>query len=179
MFLNLFSVQSCNIQLRTTKFVLLSLIIFMGLPIPAMNLIIAFSQLSVSSFGTFSIYTALTFRHVNEQHHRFSFLRPIFILERPKQSSPIFAKALEASNHSVRSFAITRAIVCALSLGHVIHLFLMERKAFFTPTIKNRCWTVFVTCSAPSWLLSMCSLRKKSSGTWCLQCNDIEVPLCQ
>ena len=91
MFFNLILASFCYILIYSansfstpSKFVPLSLFILDGLPLRAMNRITALKQLSVSSFGTISICTARTVRHVNKQHQSFSFLRPIFTVNGPK-----------------------------------------------------------------------------------------------
>ena len=58
---------SANSRLASTKFVSLSLMIVPGMPIRALNLVIALGQLSVSNLKTISTCTALTFRQVNKR----------------------------------------------------------------------------------------------------------------
>ena len=164
---------SANSLSAPTKFVPLSLTIVFGLPLRAINLIIALRQLSVSNLGTTSICTALIVRQVKRQHHRFSFLRPIFTMKGPKCSTPTFVKAVEASSRSSGRPAITGAIVCALPFLQVMNLFLIDLKALRMPRIHIFCWTMFLTCSVPSCWLSLCSFPKNNSTAWCFQCSKI------
>ena len=57
---------SANSRSASTKFVSLSLMIVLGMPLRAVNLVIALGQLSVSNLKTISSCTALTFRQVNK-----------------------------------------------------------------------------------------------------------------
>ena len=75
---------SANSRSVPTKFVALSLMIVFGLPLRAINLIIALRQLSASNMGTTSICTAFIVRHVKSQNHRFSFRCPIYTMKGPK-----------------------------------------------------------------------------------------------
>ena len=146
-----------------TKFVPLSLIIVLGLPLRAINLLVALRQLSVSNLGTTSICTALIVRQLKRQHYGFSFPRPIFTMKRPKKSTPTFVKTVEASNCSSSRSAITGANVCALPFLQLTHLFLFDLKAFRMPRIRILCWTMFLTSSVHSCWLSLCSFRENSS----------------
>ena len=73
----------CKLSFTSIKFVPFSLMVVHCSPLRAINFTIAMRQLSVSNFGTTSICTALIVRQVNRQHHRFSFLRPIFTRKGP------------------------------------------------------------------------------------------------
>ena len=137
------------------------------LPLRAINRMIALRQLSVVNLGTTSMCTVLTVTHVNKQHHRFSFLRPVFTVNGPKKSNSTFVKAVEASNRSSGRSAI---IVCALPF---LHLILIDRKAFRKPRIHIFCWTMFLTRSVPSCCLFLWSFCKNNSTAWCFQCSNI------
>ena len=62
------AIYSANSLSAPMKFVPLSLIIFTGLPLRAMNCIIGFRQQSLSGFGTITICIARTVRHVKRRH---------------------------------------------------------------------------------------------------------------
>ena len=119
-----------NFLAAATKVVILSLMIILGLPVRALNFMVALRQVSVSNLGTTSICTALIVGKVNRQHHRFSFFCSIVTVKGPKKWAPTFVKAVEASNRSSVISAITGVIVCALQFLQVTHMFKIDLKAY-------------------------------------------------
>ena len=97
------------------------MMILIGLPVSAINLKIALRQLSVSNFGTTSICTSITVRHVNRKRNLFYFLRPIPTDKGRNQSARKFAKAAELSKHFLGRSTIIALIVCALLFLQVTH----------------------------------------------------------
>ena len=75
---------SFNSLADATKLVPLSLMMVVGLPRLAINLLIATEQESVSRLRTTSICTALVVKHVNKQHHRFMDIRKNLTSNGPK-----------------------------------------------------------------------------------------------
>ena len=100
-----------------------------------------------------SMCTFLTVRHLNKKHDRFLFLRLIFTVKGPKYSTITFVKAVEISTCSLGRTALTGVSVCDLAFLHITHLLLSDRRAFGMPRIHIFCWTLFHTCSVPSFWL--------------------------
>ena len=73
----------CKFKFSLNKFFPLLHMTVLGLPLGTLNRMMAFRQISLFNLGTTSIFTVLIVRHVNRQHHRISFIRPILTLKVP------------------------------------------------------------------------------------------------
>ena len=118
-----------------TKFIPLTLINFTGLLVQAMNRMTEFRKRSVSSFDTISICTARKVRHMKRQHQRFLFLQPIFTMNGPKWSTPTFKNTVETILVLHVNLSLG-TVVRALLFRDVMHLFLIDLKAFCMPSVS-------------------------------------------
>ena len=140
---SLFSLP-CYMQKRTPQSLVqlqenapvVPLIIVLELPLHVINFIIEPRELSVSNMGTTFICIALIIRHLNRQHHCFSFLCPVIKVKRSKLPYPTLIKAVEASYCSPVRSAFTDVAISALS-------FFFYRKTFRMLNIQILCWTIF------------------------------------
>ena len=119
----------CKILFSSNNVCPLSMIIVIGLPVSAINPMIALRQLSLSNFGTTSICTSITVRHVNRQPNLFYFLRPIPTDKGRNQSARKIVKAAELSKHFLGRSTIIALIVCALLFLQVTHFLQVTQSA--------------------------------------------------